>query len=92
MPFFRSDNVTIYFLKDILERKKAYLHNDDVKNIHIPQYKNLTVERVMEFVATQPGAEHYLPDEPDLAKVPKQWIVNICAAVIGADFKAWVAE
>ena len=46
----------------------------------------------MEFVDTQPGAEHYLPDEPDLAKVPKQWIVNICAAVIGADFKAWVAE
>ena len=52
----------------------------------------LTVERVMEFVDTQPGAEHYLPDEPDLAKVPKQWIVNICTAVIGADFKAWVAE
>ena len=39
-----------------------------------------------------PGVDHYLPDQPDLAKVPKQWIVNICAAVIGADFKDWVAE
>ena len=44
-----ADNVTIYFLKDILGRKKAYLHNDDVKNIHVPQYKNLTVDRVMKF-------------------------------------------
>ena len=24
------DNVTIYFLKDILSRKKRYLHNSDV--------------------------------------------------------------
>ena len=46
----------------------------------------------MEFVAGQPDIEHYLPDEPDLAKVPKQWIINVCAAVIGQDFKEWVAE
>ena len=52
-------------------RKKAYVQNDAIKHIHVPQYKNLTVERVMEFVAGQPDIEHYLPDEPDLAKVPK---------------------
>ena len=34
----------------------------------------------------------YLPDEPDLTKVPKQWIMNVCAAVIGSDFKEWVHE
>ena len=34
----------------------------------------------------------YLPDEPDLAKVPKQWLLNVCAAIIGQDFKDWVAE
>ena len=51
ISIFSADNVTIYFLKDILSRQKAYLHNDNVKNIHIPQYKNLTVEKIMQFVS-----------------------------------------
>ena len=46
----------------------------------------------MEFVAGQPDIEDYLPDDPDLAKVPKQWIINVCVAVIGQDFKEWVAN
>ena len=82
----------MYFLKDIIERKKAYLHNDAIKNIHIPQYKNLTIEKVLEFVSTHQDVGLYLPDEPDLAKVPKQWIVNVCATVLGQDFKDWVAD
>ena len=44
------DNVTIYFLKDILGRKKAYLTVDDVKSLHVPQYKNLTLEKMLAFV------------------------------------------
>ena len=79
-------------MKDIMERKKAYLHNDAVKNIHVPQYKNLSIEKVLNFAFTKPGIDPYLPDDPDLVKVPKQWIVNVCAAVIGADFKAFVGE
>ena len=46
----------------------------------------------MEFVAGRPRIEGYLPDEQDLQNVPKQWIVNVCAAVLGDVFKAWVAE
>ena len=34
----------------------------------------------------------YLPDDPDLRKVPKQWIVNVCAAVVGQPFKDWVSD
>ena len=78
-----SDNVTIYFLKDILGRRKAYLHNDAVKVINVPQYKNLTLDHVMAFISNKPQIVDYLPDEPDLPKVPKQWIVNVCAAVLG---------
>ena len=33
-----------------------------------------------------------MPDDIDLPKVPKQWIVNVCAAVIGEPFKQWVHE
>ena len=33
-----------------------------------------------------------MPDPPDLAKTPKQFIVNTCAVVIGEPFKAWVRQ
>ena len=90
--FFLPDNVTIYFLKDVLASKKAYVKVDAVKTLHVPQYKNMSLEKILEFAATKPQIEHYLPDAPDLPKVPKQWIVNICAAVIGEDFKDWIAD
>ena len=86
------DNVTIYFLKDIIGRKKAYLTNDDVKSLHVPQYKNLSLEKLLDYVSNRGRIDLYLPDQPDLRKVPKQWIVNVCAAVLGEDFKHWVHE
>ena len=77
------DNTTIYFLKDILARKKLYLNNDAVKTLTVPQYRNLSVEKILTFISDIPQVENYLPDDPDLEKVPKQWIVNVCAAVVG---------
>ena len=46
----------------------------------------------MEFVQDKPRIAHYLPDEVDLPKIPKQWVVNVCAAVIGEAFKDWVCD
>ena len=86
------DNVTIYFLKDILARRKAYITVDDVKTMHIPQYKNLSVEKILDFALDKPRIVNYLPDEPDLQKVPKQWLVNVMAAVLGDAFKDWVID
>ena len=86
------DNVTIYFLKDIIGKKKACLTNDHVKSLHVPQYKNLSLENILDYVSNRGRIDLYLPDQPDLRKVPKQWIVNVCAAVLGEDFKYWVLE
>ena len=87
-----TDNVTIYFLKDILAQRKAFVNVDDVKTVYVPQYKTLSVEKILAFATEQPRLEHYLPDDIDLPKVPKQWIVNVCAAVLGDPFKDWVSE
>ena len=46
----------------------------------------------MEFISDLPDIADFLPDDPDLAKTPKQWIVNVCAAVIGKLFKDWVGQ
>ena len=31
-----------------------------------------------------------MPEDVDLPKMPRQWIINVCAAVIGTPFKNWV--
>ena len=85
--FSNIDNVTIYFLKDIIMRRKRKLENSEVQTVHVPQYKNLTLEKIFEFIADKPLIDQYLPDPPDLAKTPKAWVVNVCAAVIGQPFR-----
>ena len=87
-----TDNVTIYFLKDILNQKKRHLLNDQIQHFHVPQYKSLSIEKILEFIANDPDIEAFLPDDQDLPKTPKQWIVNVCSAVVNEPFKTWVGQ
>ena len=89
---FATDNTTIYFIKDIMARKKGYIRNDQVQTLFVPQYNNLSLERILNFVGDKPNISDFLPDDLDLPKVPKQWIVNVCAVVLGNEFRNWVAH
>ena len=62
-----------------------------MQTLFIPQYKNLSVERILDFISNHGEIDHYLPDEPDLEKIPKQWLVNVCTTIIGEPFRNWVA-
>jgi len=66
--------------------------NADVQTLYLPQYKNLSLEKIFEFARAQGGVTHYLPDDPDLPKIPKQWIVNVCTVVLGDVFRNWVSQ
>ena len=84
--------MTIYFLKDIAARKKSYVRNEDIQTVYVPQYEGLYLKDIAEFASQHPNIAAYMPDDPDLPKTPKQWIINICAAVIGKPFKTWVKD
>ena len=71
---------------------KKSLKNEQVKTQFCPQYENLTLHCIGEFAKDYPEISHYLPDAPDIPKTPKQFIVNLCAAVIGQPFKDWVKQ
>ena len=87
-----ADNTTIYFLKDILARKKSYVRNEAIQTVYVPQYEGLYLKDIAEFAVQHPNIAAYMPDDPDLPKTPKQWIINVCATVIGKPFKAWVKD
>ena len=63
--------MTIYFLKDIAARKKAYVRNEDIQTVYVPQYEGLYLKDIAQFAVQHPNIEAYLPDEPDLPKTPK---------------------
>ena len=67
--------------------KKRYLKNSAIQQMFIPQYEQLTLAKIGAFASQQADIMDYLPDEPDLKKVPKSWIVSVCAAVIGDPFR-----
>ena len=34
----------------------------------------------------------YFPDQKDVAKLPRQWVVNVVNTVVGTPFSDWVKE
>ena len=73
-----------------MNRRKKYVRNDAIQTLCVPQYENLTLKHIGAFASQQRDIANYLPDSPDLPKTPKEWIVNVCAAVIGQPFRDWV--
>ena len=90
--FLNIECVTIYFLKDLVYGKKKRIYGKEVRHIAIPQYENLTIEKIAEFVAPYHTIHHYLPDEKEIPKVPKQWLANVCNSVLKDVFKGWVKD
>ena len=79
-------------MKDILARKKSYVRNEAIQTVYVPQYEGLYIKDIAEFASQYPNISAYMPDDPDLPKTPKQWIINVCAIVIGKPFKTWVKD
>ena len=54
-------------------------------------YKNLTVETILEYGKQIAQVPQYLPDDRDLSKVPRQWLINVIYSIVGDDFRKWVS-
>ena len=98
------DTVTIYFYKDLIRGKKsckciaprnapcADIKCDKVKVMFAPLYESLSVERILEKAADWPAVCKYLPDERDMHRLPRQWIISVIYMVVGQSFADCVEE
>ena len=57
----------------------------------IPQYEGLTIQDIANFVNKHENVQPYLPDGKEIHKVPKAWIGNVCATVLGDIFTKWIS-
>ena len=63
--------MTIYFLKDLISGKKKKIYGKDVRHVTIPQYENLTIEAIGNFVTSYRHVGDFLPNATEIPKVPK---------------------
>ena len=63
---------------------------DNVKQLYCPQYENLNIVRILERAKQNPFIANYLPENRDMHKVPRQWLINVAYTVIGKPFAEWV--
>ena len=83
---------TIYFLKDLVSGKNkcesihvcftivcrvTVLKSDKALNLHVPCYEGLTVKEIMSKGLEHNDVRSYLPDDRDIRRLPRQWIINV---------------
>ena len=60
--------------------------------LNVPQYEGLSIDRILEKGQEHPEVVNYLPDERDIERLPRSFIVNVTYTLMGEKFKSWVHE
>ena len=56
----------------------------------VPQYENLSIYRILEQARKTAQVNNYLPEDRDMHKVPRQWLINVTYTLVGEPFSNWV--
>ena len=60
--------------------------------LFVPQYENLNIPCILKEGKKNPHVKDYLPDDRDMHKVPRQWLINVTYTLIGEPFSSWVKK
>lgn len=63
-----------------------------IQVLYVPLYKGLTIETILEQGRKNEQTMHYLPDERDIHRLPRQFIAAIVFSIVGEPFKAFVSQ
>lgn len=60
--------------------------------LYVPQYETLSIERILKHARKAPQVSNYLPEDRDMHKVPRQWLINVAYTLVGEAFSDWVKD
>ena len=98
------ETVTVYFLKDIIQGQKkckypyivltiAVVSTHAVRHLPVPQYPNLSMEKILDYLAQYEAMHLHMPSERhEIVKLPRAWVINVGASVVGQPFVDWCGE
>ena len=52
-------------------------------------YEWLSIEKILAKSRENKEVASYLPDERDLHRLPRQFLINVVYTIMGEDFKQW---
>jgi hypothetical protein len=102
LPAFET--VTVYFCKDIVEGNKkcesseilltfVVVSTHSVRHLSAPQYDNLSMAKILDFLAQFEAMHLFMPSEQhEINKLPRAWVINVGATVVGQPFVDWVSK
>ena len=67
------------------------INASDIKVLHVPFYKGLTIEEILEVGKKKPELMNYLPEERDMHRLPRYFIVNVVYTIVGQPIKDFVS-
>lgn len=64
-----------------------------VRHLPVPQYENLSMSKILDYLSQYEAMHQHLPsEEHEIAKLPRNWVINVGATVVGQPFIGWCAE
>jgi len=70
LPAFHTINV--WFLKEIMAKRKKAIKNKDMQWLYAPQYETLSREKMLDWGFEHGNIGEYFPEERDLELLPRQ--------------------
>ena len=84
------ETMTIWHLRDIESGDKSLLLSKDVKHISVPNYKDLTIEKMVAFARGHPVVMNALPIDDEIKHLHRQYLANVIFHLVGQPFMDWV--
>lgn len=63
-----------------------------IQHLQVPQYEGLAVGAMLIFIQEHREVFKYLPDQVEIQKCPKQWLINVIYTVVQDPFGVWVKQ
>lgn len=61
-----------------------------MQHLSVPQYEGLGIKEFLIEAGKHPETIVYFPDEDDLRKLPRQWVIDVTYTLVGRPFADWV--
>ena len=83
--------MTIWHMRDLISGERRRIKEVDVKQINVPFFEGLKIEKFLEFAADKPDVMMALPLlERERLSLPRAYIANVIYTLVGEPFKNWV--
>ena len=69
MPSYKT--VSVYWMKDLLSKKKKAIMASEVQTLNVPQYESLSIKKLLDFAASHQGVADFFPDPREISQLPR---------------------